>query len=430
MQSSFIVYKKDALVYLINKGGKMENLIEQSEKELVEVYKNLDNIELVNTKKVLAAFKNHKISEAHLNGTTGYGYGDMGREAIEGIFSEIFKAEDAIVRSQFISGTHTISTALFGILRPGDIVLSINGKPYDTLDEVIGIVENKSSLKAFDVKYEQIEMKEGKFDLEKIRERVAKNDIKLIITQRSRGYLYRDAFTIDEYQEVFKVIREVNNSAIIMVDNCYGEFVEDREPIEVGADIAVGSLIKNPGGGIAQTGGYIVGKKEIIDIISDRYSAPGLGKEGGASFDNNRQILQGIFMAPHTVNQSLKTAVFSAYMLEKMGYTVSPRYNDKRSDIVQMIKFEDPEKLIKFCQGIQAYSPVDSHVIPQPWDMPGYTDQVIMASGAFTAGSSIEISCDGPIRPPYVAYLQGGLTFSSGKLAVISAIENLGNISK
>jgi len=408
----------------------MENLIEQSEKELVEVYKNLDNIELVNTKKVLAAFKNHKISEAHLNGTTGYGYGDMGREAIEGIFSEIFKAEDAIVRSQFISGTHTISTALFGILRPGDIVLSINGKPYDTLDEVIGIVENKSSLKAFDVKYEQIEMKEGKFDLEKIRERVAKNDIKLIITQRSRGYLYRDAFTIDEYQEVFKVIREVNNSAIIMVDNCYGEFVEDREPIEVGADIAVGSLIKNPGGGIAQTGGYIVGKKEIIDIISDRYSAPGLGKEGGASFDNNRQILQGIFMAPHTVNQSLKTAVFSAYMLEKMGYTVSPRYNDKRSDIVQMIKFEDPEKLIKFCQGIQAYSPVDSHVIPQPWDMPGYTDQVIMASGAFTAGSSIEISCDGPIRPPYVAYLQGGLTFSSGKLAVISAIENLGNISK
>ena len=405
----------------------MEELIEKSEIELQEIYKELDNIELKNTKKVLEAFKRQKISEAHLNGTTGYGYGDMGREAIENIFAEIFKAEDSIVRSQFISGTHTIATALFGILRPGDTVLSINGKPYDTLDEVIGIVENPSSLKAFGVNYEQIEMKDGKFNIEKIKERVSKNDIKLIITQRSRGYLYRDAFTIDEYEEIFKAIRDVNNTAIIMVDNCYGEFVEDREPIEVGADIVVGSLIKNAGGGIAQTGGYIAGKKEIVELISDRYSAPGLGKEGGASFNHNRQILQGIFMAPHIVNQSLKTAVFAAYMLEKMGFEVSPKYNEKRSDIVQMIKFEDSKKLIKFCQGIQAASPVDSHVVPEPWDMPGYTDQVIMASGAFTAGSSIEISCDGPIRPPYIAYLQGGLTYPSGKLAVISAIEHLKN---
>lgn len=405
----------------------MEELIEKSEIELQEIYKELDNIELKNTKKVLEAFKRQKISEAHLNGTTGYGYGDMGREAIENIFAEIFKAEDSIVRSQFISGTHTIATALFGILRPGDTVLSINGKPYDTLDEVIGIVENPSSLKAFGVNYEQIEMKDGKFNIEKIKERVSKNDIKLIITQRSRGYLYRDAFTIDEYEEIFRAIRDVNNTAIIMVDNCYGEFVEDREPIEVGADIVVGSLIKNAGGGIAQTGGYIAGKKEIVELISDRYSAPGLGKEGGASFNHNRQILQGIFMAPHIVNQSLKTAVFAAYMLEKMGFEVSPKYNEKRSDIVQMIKFEDSKKLIKFCQGIQAASPVDSHVVPEPWDMPGYTDQVIMASGAFTAGSSIEISCDGPIRPPYIAYLQGGLTYPSGKLAVISAIEHLKN---
>ena len=382
-------------------------------------------IEFNNTKKVLNAFKKYKISEAHLNGTTGYGYGDLGREAIENIFSDIFKAEDSIVRSQLISGTHTIATALFGILRPGDTVISINGKPYDTLDEVIGIVENPSSLKAFGVKYEQIEMKNGKFDLEAIKNRVEKNDIKLIITQRSRGYLYRDAFTMDEFEEVFKIIREVNKTAIIMVDNCYGEFVEEREPIEVGADIAVGSLIKNAGGGIAQTGGYIVGKKEIVELISDRYSAPGLGKEGGASFNHNRQILQGIFTAPHTVNQSLKTAVFAAYMLEKMGYEVSPKYNDKRSDIVQMIKFQDPKKLIRFCQGIQSASPVDSHVVPEPWDMPGYTDQVIMASGAFTAGSSIEISCDGPIRAPFVAYLQGGLTFASGKIAVIEAIKHL-----
>lgn len=403
----------------------MEELIKKSEKELMDVYSNLDNIEFKNTQKVLNAFKKYKISEAHLNGTTGYGYGDLGREAIENIFADIFKAEDAIVRSQLMSGTHTISTTLFGILRPGDTVLSINGKPYDTLDEVIGLVDNPSSLKAFGVKYEQIEMKDGKFDIEKIIERVSKNDIKLIITQRSRGYLYRDAFTMDEFEQVFKAIHEVNNTAIIMVDNCYGEFVEEREPIEVGADIAVGSLIKNAGGGIAQTGGYIVGKKEIVELISDRYSAPGLGKEGGASFNHNRQILQGIFIAPHTVNQSLKTAVFAAYMLENLGFEVSPKYNDKRSDIVQMIKFQDPEKLIKFCQGIQAASPVDSHVVPQPWAMPGYTDEVIMASGAFTAGSSIEISCDGPIRPPYVAYMQGGLTFASGKLAVLSAIEHL-----
>ena len=405
----------------------MEELIKQSDVELYNVYKELDNIEFENTKKVLEAFKKYKISEAHLNGTTGYGYGDIGREAIENIFSDIFKAEDAIVRSQLISGTHTISTALFGILRPGDTVLSINGKPYDTLDEVIGIVDNPSSLKSFGVIYEQIEMKDGKFDIEKIKERVSKNDIKLIIAQRSRGYLYRDAFTMDEFEEVFKAIHEVNDTAIIMVDNCYGEFVEEREPIEVGADIAVGSLIKNAGGGIAQTGGYIVGKKEVVELISDRYSAPGLGKEGGASFNHNRQILQGIFMAPHTVNQSLKTAVFAAYMLEKLGFEVSPRYDAKRSDIVQMIKFQNPEKLIKFCQGIQSGSPVDSHVVPQPWAMPGYTDEVIMASGAFTAGSSIEISCDGPLRAPYVAYMQGGLTFSSGKLAVLSAIEHLGD---
>lgn len=403
----------------------MEELIQEAEKELFSVYHNLDEIEFKNTEKVLEAFQKYKISEAHLNGTTGYGYGDIGREAIENIFATIFKTEDAIVRSQFISGTHTISTTLFGILRPGDRVLSINGKPYDTLDEVIGIQENPSSLKAFGIEYEQIELKNGKFDLEKIQERVAKNDIKLIISQRSRGYLYRDAFTISELEEVFSAIREVNQTAILMVDNCYGEFVEEKEPTEVGADIAVGSLIKNAGGGIAQTGGYIVGKKNIIDLVSDRYSAPGLGKEGGASFGQNRQILQGIFMAPHIVNQSLKTAIFAAYLLEKLGYEVSPKFNEKRSDIVQMIKFQDAPKLIRFCQGIQSASPIDSHVVPEPWNMPGYTDQVIMASGAFTAGSSIEISCDGPLRPPYVAYLQGGLTFASGKLAILAAIENL-----
>ncbi|MBR3281294.1 MAG: methionine gamma-lyase family protein [Clostridia bacterium] len=403
----------------------IENIIKDSNEELKNIFDKLDIIEFENTKKVLEAFKENKISEAHLNGTTGYGYGDVGREAIESIFAKIFKGEDALVRSQFISGTHTISTCLFGILRPGDTVLSINGKPYDTLDEVLGIEDNPSSLKSWGVNYEQVELKNGKFDISSIIDRVSKNDIKLIICQRSRGYLYRDAFTIDEFEELFKEIRKVNNTSYIMVDNCYGEFTDTKEPLEVGADVIVGSLIKNPGAGIAKTGGYIVGKKELIDLISDRYSAPGLGKEGGASFNHNREILQGIFMAPHTVNQSLKTAVFSAYCLERLGYEVSPKFDDKRSDIVQMIKFQDPDKLVKYCQGIQAMSPVDSFVKPMPWDMPGYTDQVVMASGSFVSGSSIEISCDGPLREPFVAYQQGGLTYQSGKLAVINAIKNM-----
>lgn len=405
----------------------LDSIINNSNEELRNIFNKLDEIEFTNTSKVLEAFKENKISEAHLNGTTGYGYGDVGRDAIESIFSKIFKGEDAIVRSQFISGTHTISTCLFGILRPGDTVLSINGKPYDTLDEVLGVVDNPSSLKSWGVKYEQVELKNGKFDIESIINRVEKNDIKLIICQRSRGYLYRDAFTIDEFEKVFKEIRKVNSTAYIMVDNCYGEFTDTKEPLEIGADVIVGSLIKNPGAGIAKTGGYIVGKKELIDLISDRYSAPGLGKEGGASFNHNREILQGIFMAPHTVNQALKTAVFSAYCLGKLGYEVSPKFDDKRSDIVQMIKFQNPDKLVKYCQGIQAMSAVDSFVKPMPWDMPGYTDQVVMASGSFVSGSSIEISCDGPIRPPYVAYQQGGLTYQSGKLAVINAIKEINN---
>ncbi len=403
----------------------MENLIKETEKEIEELFKCVDEIELENTEKVLKSFANNKISEAHLNGTTGYGYGDVGREAIENMFTEIFGTEDALVRTQFISGTHTISTVLFGILRPGDIVLSINGKPYDTLDEVIGIRDNPSSLKAFGVKYEQIDLKDGLFDIPAIKKRVAINNIKMIMVQRSRGYAFRKAFTIEELAEVFAAIREVNKDVIIMVDNCYGEFVDTREPTHVGADIAVGSLIKNIGAGIAPTGGYIVGKKNLIELISDRYSAPGLGKEGGATFGLNRQILQGLFMAPHTVAQAIKIDIFASRMLEKLGYETYPKYNEKRSDIVQMIKFNDSDKLIKYCQAIQANSPIDSHVVPEPWDMPGYEDKVIMASGAFTAGSSIELSCDGPVRPPYIAYMQGGLTYASGKLAVIKAIENI-----
>ena len=403
----------------------IDKLAIEVEEEIKEQFYKEEKIELENSKKVLEAFRKFNISEAHLQGTTGYGYGDLGRDTIEELYADIFKAEDALVRSQFISGTHTIATCLFGILRPGDTVLSINGKPYDTLDETLGIRENASSLKAFGVKYEQIDLIDNKFDFTSIEKRVSENNIKLIIMQRSRGYEYRNAFTIDEIEEVIKCIRKVNSTAFIMVDNCYGEFTETREPIEVGADIVVGSLIKNIGGGIAQTGGYIAGKKELIELVSDRYSAPGLGKEGGASFEHNRKIMQGLFMAPHIVCEAKKIGIFAARMLEKLGFETEPKYNSVRSDIVQMIKFGDGEKLIKFCQGIQAYSPIDSHVLPLPWDMPGYDSQIIMAAGAFTSGSSIELSCDGPLREPYVAYLQGGITYSYGKLAVIEAIKRL-----
>lgn len=403
----------------------VDRLAVEVEKEIREQFCKEEKVELENSKKVLDAFKKFNISEAHLQGTTGYGYGDLGRDTIEALYADIFKAEDALVRSQFISGTHTIATCMFGILRPGDIVLSINGKPYDTLDETLGIRENPSSLKAFGVKYEQIDLIDNKFDLGSIEKRLSVNDVKLIIMQRSRGYEYRNAFTIDEIEEVIKCIRKVNNTAVIMVDNCYGEFTEAREPIEVGADLAVGSLIKNIGGSIAQTGGYIVGKKDLVELVSDRYSAPGLGKEGGASFEHNRKIMQGLFMAPHIVCEAKKIGIFTARMLEKLGFETEPKYDGARSDIVQMIKFGDAEKLIKFCQGIQTSSPIDSHVVPMPWDMPGYDSQVIMAAGAFTSGSSIELSCDGPLREPYVAYLQGGVTYIYGKLAVIEAIKKL-----
>lgn len=409
--------EKNILEYL------SDSFVENIEKIIEPQFKIEEKIEYINSKKVLESFKKFKISEAHLQGTTGYGYGDMGRDTLEMIFADIFKAEDALVRSQFISGTHTIATTLFGLLRPGDIALSINGKPYDTLDETLGIRENPSSLKAFGVKYEQIDLIDNKFDLKSIKERVMKNDIKVIMIQRSRGYSYRNAFTIEELEEVMKTIREVNNTAIIMVDNCYGEFTETKEPIEVGADVIVGSLIKNIGGAIASTGGYIVGKKDLIELISDRYSAPGLGKEGGASFDHNRKFYQGLFMAPHIVCEAKKIGIFTSKLLTEIGLETEPKFDAVRSDIVQMIKFNEPEKLIKFCQGIQNYSPIDSQVVPMPWDMPGYDSQVIMASGSFTSGSSIELSCDGPVRPPYVAYLQGGVTYAYGKMAVIEAIK-------
>ena len=408
--------------------GIKEDVIELSkkiEKDLDPIFKEVEEIEEYNSLKVLSAFQKYNFSEMHFNGTTGYGYGDIGRDTIESIFADIFKAEDSLVRTQFISGTHAISTLLFGILRPNDTLISISGKPYDTLDEVIGIVENKSSLQSYGVKYEQIELVNDDFDYKAIEERVKKGNIKLIEIQRSRGYSTRKTIDLEKVEKVIKLIKDIDRNIIVMIDNCYCEFVTKKEPIEVGADVVVGSLIKNLGGGIAPNGGYIAGRKDIVELAAERLTAPGLGKEVGPSLGINKQILQGLFFAPQVVASSLKTAIFASRMLEELGYNVEPKFNDKRADIVQTIEFNDREKLIKFCQGIQAASPVDSNSVPMPWDMPGYTDQVIMAAGAFTQGSSIELSCDGPIRPPYTAFLQGGLTYGYGKLGILKAISRL-----
>ena len=413
---------------MYNEFGIKEDIIELSkkvEKDLVPIFKNVEEVEEYNSLKVLSAFQKYNLSEMHFNGTTGYGYGDIGRDTIENIFAEVFKAEDSLVRTQFISGTHAISTLLFGILRPNDTLISISGKPYDTLDEVIGIVENKSSLQSYGVKYEQIELVNDDFDYNAIEERVKKGNIKLIEIQRSRGYSTRKTIDLEKVEKVIKLIKDIDKNVIIMIDNCYCEFVTKKEPIEVGADVVVGSLIKNLGGGIAPNGGYIAGKKDIVELAAERLTAPGLGKEVGPSLGINKQILQGLFFAPQVVASSLKTAIFASKMLEELGYNVEPKFNDKRADIVQTIEFNDREKLIRFCQGIQAASPVDSNSVPMPWDMPGYTDQVIMAAGAFTQGSSIELSCDGPIRPPYIAFLQGGLTYRYGKLGILKAISRL-----
>lgn len=395
------------------------------EEELQPIYRSIEERCEKNTLKVLKAFKNNNISDMHFGSTTGYGYGDVGRDIIEKVFAEVLGAEDALVRGQFISGTHALTVALFALLRPGDTMLSICGKPYDTLDEVIGIVPNDSSLKSYNIDYEQIDLIDDDFDIEAIKQRVSKKDIKLIEIQRSRGYSTRKSITIDKIETVIKSIRSVNDEVIIMVDNCYGEFVDEREPLEVGADIIVGSLIKNLGGGIAPNGAYIAGKKKLVELAAQRLTAPGLGKEVGPSLGMNKLFLQGLFFAPSVVASSLKTAVYTSKIVEMLGFKAVPRYDEKRSDIVQTIEFGDREKLIKYCQGIQMGSPIDSNSIPEPWDMPGYTDKVIMAAGAFTQGSSIELSCDAPIRPPFIAFQQGGLTYEYGKIGVMKAISNI-----
>ena len=402
----------------------LEELLHETEKEIKPILDKIDKICEINSEKVLNAFQECDLQEQYLNSSTGYGIDEPGRNKIEEIYSKVFKAEDALVRSQLISGTHALAITLSAILRPGETMLSITGEPYDTLQTVIGISGNsKSSLKEYGIKYEQIDLVNNKFDLERIKTRLSTNDVKLVEIQRSRGYSIRKSLTIEKIEEVIKIIREINKDVIIMVDNCYGEFVQDKEPIEIGADIAVGSLMKNLGAGIATTGAYIVGRKDLIELCAERLTSPGIGKEIGPSLYQNPLFIKGLFFAPSVVASSLKTAVFSSRILEKLGYNVEPKFNETRADIVQTIAFGEEKKLIKFCQGIQMGSPIDSKVIPYPGDMGGYEDKVIMAAGTFTQGSTIELSCDGPIRPPYIAYMQGGLTYEYGKLGVIKAIE-------
>lgn len=408
---------------------KIEEITKKIEKEIEPEFKKIEKICEKNSIKVIKAFQECNLQEMHLQTSTGYGIDEPGRNKIEEIYANIFKAEDSLVRAQFISGTHALAITLSALLRPNDTIISITGAPYDTLQTVIGLGENpsKSSLKQYGVKYEQIELVNDEFNEKAIQQRLSNKDVKLIEIQRSRGYSTRKSINIDKIEKIIEKIREVNREVIIMVDNCYGEFVEEKEPIEVGADIAVGSLMKNLGAGIATSGAYIVGKKELVELCAERLTAPGIGKEIGPSLNQNTNLLKGLFFAPQVVSSSLKTAIFASKILEELGYNVEPKYNEKRADIVQTIHLGSKEKLIKFCQGIQKGSPIDSNVIPEPGEMGGYEDKVIMAAGTFTEGSTIELSCDGPIREPYIAYMQGGLTYEYGKYGILKAIEEMEN---
>lgn len=404
--------------------------LELIEEKLKEEFKKIEKQEEANSMKVLDAFRAEKVSETDFNSTTGYGYNDEGRDKLERVFSRVLGSEDALVRSQFISGSHALTVTLFALLRPGDTLLSISSKPYDTLDEVIGIRENKSSLKSFNIDYKQIDLIDNDFDYEKIKEVITKEKIKVIEIQRSKGYSTRASLNIEKISKVIKFIKDINKDVIIMVDNCYCELVEDKTPCEVGADVMVGSLIKNLGGAIAPNGAYVAGRHDLIELVAERLTLPGEGREVGPSLGINRSLYQGLFMAPSVVASSLKTAVLTAYLAEEMRYKVEPRYNSLRADIVQSIIFENKDDLIKYCQGIQKYSPIDSFSTCYPAPMPGYDDEVIMASGSFTNGSSIELSCDGPVRSPYIAYQQGSISYQYGKIAVYNAFKELKDIGK
>ena len=403
----------------------LEELKKQSQIDLEEINKKIDIIEEYNSNKVLEAFIEVGINETDLNTTTGYGYNDIGRDKIERVYSSIFKTEAALVRCQFISGTHALTTCFFALLRPGDTLLSISGKPYDTLDSVIGFNDNPSSLKAYNIHYDQIDLVNNDFNYQEIEAYLKNNKPKVIEIQRSKGYSTRESISIEKIEKVIKTIRKINKEVIIMIDNCYCEMVSIKEPTEVGADICVGSLIKNLGGGIASNGGYIVGKEDLVNLCAERLNVPGQALEVGPSLNKNRYILEGLYFAPSVVAAAIKTAVYTSYMFEHLGYKVSPKYNDERVDIVQNIIFEKENDLIEYVRGIQSNSKIDSNAIIMPSEMPGYDDKIIMASGSFTEGSSIELSCDGPLRSPYIAYQQGALSYSYGKIIVTRAIKHL-----
>ncbi len=396
------------------------------EKEIKSVFEEIDRTKEFNQLKVLKAMQKNKLSESHFAGTTGYGYDDRGREVIDSIYADVFKAEDALVRNQIVSGTHAISLCLFGNLRPGQELLSVTGNPYDTLEEVIGLRGNNAgSLKDFGVEYNQVDLKnDGTIDINAIKKAINEKT-RMVMIQRSRGYNWQSSIKISEMKSVVESIKDIKNDIVVLVDNCYGEFVEEREPCEIGADLCAGSLIKNPGGGLALTGGYIVGKEEFVKNSAYRLTYPGIGKKVGSTLGNNRNFLQGFFIAPHVVAESLKGAVYCSLLMQKLGFNVSPLMSEKRTDIIQAIKFENRDALIAFCQGIQNGSPVDSFVSPESWDMPGYESPVIMAAGGFVQGSSIELSADAPIKPPYIAYLQGGLVFEQVKVAIMIAVQKM-----
>lgn len=401
---------------------KVYNLKKQIDKDIKLELDKVDEIIFKNSQKVLNAFIEEQVSETDFNMTTGYGYGDIGRDKIEKVYANIFHVESALVRNQFISGSHALTVCLFALLRPNDTLLSITGKPYDTLDEVIGIKDNPSSLKSFSINYEQIDLVNNEFDEKKIIERLSASFVKVVEIQRSKGYSTRKSLSIEKIEKIIKVIKNVSPNTIIMVDNCYCEFVSLKEPTDVGADVVVGSLIKNLGGAIASNGAYIVGKKKLINLCAERLNLPGEGIDVGPSLGANKSILQGLYLSLNAVSASLKTAIFTSRLFELLGYNVEPKYNDERVDIVQNIYFGNEEDMINYAIGVQKSSPIDSNAVVEKSDMPGYADKIIMASGSFTQGSSIELSCDGPIRSPYIIYQQGSLSYEYGLLSIMSAV--------
>ena len=397
--------------------------------ELAPSFRRIEQMSEENTLKVLTAMRECKVSDIHFNTSSGYAYDDIGRSKLEELYAKVFAAESALVRTQFVSGTHALATVLFGILRPGDKLVSLTGMPYDTMQTVIGYTASSSgSLKEYGILYDELPLNEGRVDVERIAD-VLDERTKMVLIQRSRGYSRRPTLLIEDIREICNQVHRLRPDCICFVDNCYGEFVESLEPTQAGADIMAGSLIKNPGGGLAPTGGYIVGREDLVELASYRLTAPGMGAELGASLVNNRLFFQGLFLAPHVVSQALKGALFAAGIFEKLGYTTYPRISDERGDIIQAIELGTAEKLVAFCSGVQKYSPVDSFVKPEPWDMPGYTDQIIMAAGTFVQGASIEFSADGPLRSPYNVYLQGGLTFEQVMFGILGAAEEIRQLS-